>query len=114
MTLSLHDALPISAKELLYFGESIDAERAYQLQIVNQVVDKDKLLSTAQEWAEKLAQKATVALRMMKLAVNTGANVDLESALTIKATCYDGDFATVDCKAGIAACIVNRKPTCTG
>lgn len=103
-----------TAKELLYFGESIDAERAYQLQIVNQVVDKDKLLSTAQEWAEKLAQKATVALRMMKLAVNTGANVDLESALTIEATCYDGAFATEDRKEGIAARLENRKPKFTG
>lgn len=103
-----------TAKELLYFGEMIDAERAYQLQIVNKVVDQNELLSTAIEWAEKLAQKAPVALRMMKLAVNTGANVDIESALTIEAACYDGAFATQDCKEGMAARIENRKPNFVG
>ncbi|MFC3041458.1 enoyl-CoA hydratase/isomerase family protein [Virgibacillus xinjiangensis] len=102
------------AKELLYFGETIDAERAYQLQIVNKVVDKEELLSTAIEWAEKLTEKAPVALRMMKLAVNTGANVDLESALTIEATSYDGVFATQDRKEGMAARVENRKPNYEG
>ena len=103
-----------TAIELLYFGETIDAKRAYQLQIVNKVVDQNDLLSTAKEWAEKLAQKAPIALRMMKLAVNTGGNVDLESALTIEATCYDGAFATQDCKEGMAARIENRKPNFVG
>ncbi|MBP1970672.1 enoyl-CoA hydratase [Virgibacillus natechei] len=103
-----------TAKELLYFGETIDAERAYQLQIVNKVVDQNELSSTAKEWARKLAQKAPVALRMMKLAVNTGANVDLESALTIEATSYDGSFATQDRKEGIAARLENRKPNFKG
>ncbi len=102
------------AKELLYFAEEIDAERAYQLQIVNKVVDQYDVLSAAKEWAEKLAEKAPVALRMMKLAVNTGGNVDLESALTIEATCYDGTFATQDCKEGMAARVQNRKPNFVG
>lgn len=102
------------AKELLYFGEPIDAERAYELQIVNKVVEQNELLSAAKEWALKLTDKAPVALRMMKLAVNTGANVDLESALTIEATSYDGAFATEDAKEGIAARLENRKPNFKG
>ena len=97
------------AKELLYFGEVMDAKRAYELQIVNKVVAHEELLSTAKEWAEKLAQKAPVALRMMKLAVNTGSNVDLESALTVEAACYDGAFATEDRKAAMSAFVENRK-----
>ena len=73
-----------------------------------------KLLSAAKEWAEKLAQKAPVALRMMKLAVNTGSNVDLESALTVEATCYDGAFATQDRKEAMTAFVENRKPQFCG
>ena len=95
-------------------AESIDAERAYQLQIVNKVVKQNELVLTAMEWADKLSQKAPIALRMMKIAVNTGANVDLESALTIEATCYDGAFATQDCKEGMAARLENRKPNFIG
>jgi enoyl-CoA hydratase len=92
----------------------IDAEKALQLQIVNKVVGQDKLLSTAKEWAEKLAQKAPVALRMMKMAVNTGSNVDLESGLTVEASCYDGAFATEDCKEAMAAFFEKRKPKFVG
>ncbi|WP_338448095.1 enoyl-CoA hydratase-related protein [Niallia oryzisoli] len=103
-----------TAKELLYFGKIIDAERAYQLQIVNLVVPHDQVLSTAKEWAEELAQKAPVALRMMKLAVNTGSNVDLESALTVEAACYDGAFATQDRREGMAARLENRTPKYVG
>ena len=98
------------AKELLYFGELLDADRAYQLQIVNKVVAHDQVLSAAKEWAEKLAEKAPVALRMMKTAVNTGSNVDLESALTVEAPCYDGAFATEDRKEAMAAFFEKRKP----
>lgn len=102
------------AKELLYFGEFIDAERAYELQIVNKVVPHDQILTVAKNWAEKLAQKAPVALRMMKLAVNTGSNVDLESALTIEATSYDGAFATQDRKEAMTAFVEGRKPNYVG
>jgi enoyl-CoA hydratase len=102
------------AKELLYFGEMMDAERAYQLQIVNKVVPHNEVLTVAKEWAEKLAQKAPVALRMMKLAVHTGSNVDLESALTVEATCYDGAFATQDRKEAMTAFVENRKPHFVG
>src|SRR5690606_6197844 len=59
------------AKELLYFGDMFDAERALQLQIVNKVVAPEELQSAAKEWAEKLAEKPAVALRMVKQAVNT-------------------------------------------
>jgi enoyl-CoA hydratase len=102
------------AKELLYFGEMLDAERAYQLQIINKIVAHDQILSAAKEWAEKLAEKAPVALRMMKLAVNTGSNVDLESALTVEATAYDGAFATQDRKEAMAAFFEKRKPKFVG
>ena len=101
-------------KELLYFGEMMDAERAYQLQIVNKVVAHDQILSVAKELAEKLAEKAPVALRMMKLAINTGSNVDLESALTVEATAYDGAFATQDRKEAMAAFFEKRKPKFVG
>ncbi|WP_085992214.1 enoyl-CoA hydratase/isomerase family protein [Oceanobacillus senegalensis] len=103
-----------TAKELLYFGEPIDAERAYELQIVNKVVESSDLLPTSIEWAERLAKKAPVAMRMLKLAVNTGANVDLESALTIEATSYDGAFATEDAQEGITARLENRQPSFKG
>lgn len=102
------------AKELLYFGEMFTAERALQLQIVNKVVPSDEVLSAAKEWAEKLAEKPQVALRMLKLAVNTGANVDLESGLTIEQSCFGNAFVTEDRKEGLSAFVEKRKPNFVG
>ena len=45
-----------NSKELMFFGEMIDADRALQLQIVNKVVPQNELLSAAKEWAGKLCK----------------------------------------------------------
>lgn len=102
------------AKELLYFGEMITAEQALQWHIVNRVVPAENLLSEACEWAKKLAEKPSVALRMLKLAVNSGSNVDLESGLIIEMTCFGNAFATEDRKEGMQAFVEKRKPNFTG
>ena len=102
------------AKELLYFGDMFTAERALELQIVNKVVPSEEVLPAAKEWAEKLAQKPQVALRMLKLAVNSGANVDLESGLSIETACFGNAFATEDRKEGLSAFVEKRKPNYVG
>jgi len=102
------------AKELLYFGEMIDAQRALAIHLVNKVVPADQLLPTAKEWAEKLAQKPTMALRMLKEAVNTGANVDLQSGLMVETACFGNAFATEDRKEGMRAFAEKRKPVFVG
>lgn len=102
------------AKELLYFGEMFDAYRALELGIVNKVVPVEELLDTAKEWAEKLAQKPPVALQMVKLAVNTGGNTDMESGLIIETTCFANAFSTEDRKEGMQAFVEKRKPVFAG
>ncbi|RAK14088.1 enoyl-CoA hydratase [Anoxybacillus vitaminiphilus] len=102
------------AKELLYFGEMIDAQKALEIHLVNKVVPSEQLLSTAKEWAEKLAQKPVIAMRMLKEAVNTGANVDLESGLTFESACFRNAFATEDRKEGMRSFVEKRKPVFTG
>lgn len=102
------------AKELMYFGEMINAERAQQFQIVNKVVPQDELISSAKEWAEKLASKPPIALRMLKQAVTIGANVDLESGLTLESVCFNNAFVTQDGKEGMQAFIEKRKPVFVG
>lgn len=99
-----------AAKEILLFGEMISAERAYEIGLVNKVVPLEQLLITAKEWANKLAEKPVMAMRMLKLSINTGAKVDLDSALDIEATCFGNAFATEDRKEGMQAFIEKRKP----
>lgn len=103
-----------AAKELLFFGEMIDAERAYQIGLVNKVVPLAELLDLAKEWAAKLAQKPVMAMRMMKTAVNTGAKVDLDSALDIEGACFGNAFASEDRKEGMQSFVEKRKPNFVG
>lgn len=102
------------AKELLYFGDMFDAEKAAQLQIVNKVVEHDQLLNEAKEWSRKLAEKPPVALQMLKTAVNAGANTDIETGLTIENTCFGNAFSTEDRKEGLTAFVEKRKPEYIG
>ncbi|WP_338448769.1 enoyl-CoA hydratase-related protein [Niallia oryzisoli] len=102
------------AKELLYFGDMFDAAQALDWGIVNKVVPADELLAAAKEWAGKLAKKPPVALQMVKLAVNTGSNTDVESGLIIETTCFNTSFATEDAKEGLNAFVEKRKPVYIG
>lgn len=102
------------AKELLYFGEMLDAVRALELGIVNKVVPAEEVIPVAKEWAKKLAQKPPVALQMVKQAVNAGSNTDIESGLIIEAACFGNAFSTEDRKEGLNAFVEKRKPVYIG
>lgn len=102
------------AKELLYFGDMFDATRALDLNIVNKVVPTKEVLTTAKEWANKLAQKPPIALQMLKVAVNAGSNTSIESGLTIENSCFANAFSTEDRKEGLNAFVEKRKPVYVG
>ncbi|WP_411739586.1 enoyl-CoA hydratase/isomerase family protein [Peribacillus sp. S4] len=102
------------AKELLYFGDMIDAQRALDLHIVNKLVPAGEVLETAKEWAGNLAKKPPVALQMVKTAVNAGGNTDLESGLIIESVCFGNAFSTEDRKEGLKAFVEKREPIYSG
>ena len=61
---------PRKAKELLFTGDSISAQQADQLGMVNRVVPLDELMPTCMALAQKIARNDAFALRMAKRAVN--------------------------------------------
>jgi enoyl-CoA hydratase len=61
---------PRKAKELLFTGDSIDAETAYQLGMVNHVVPLDELNNKTMELAEKIANVPSFSLLMIKNSIN--------------------------------------------
>jgi enoyl-CoA hydratase len=101
-------------KELIYFGEMIDANRAHELQIVNKVVPHESLLEETLTWARKLANKPAIALQMAKLAINYGKNVDTESGLIMETTAFSTAFSSEDAKEGLTAFMEKRKPQYVG
>lgn len=102
------------AKELLYFAEMFDAERAKDLGIVNKIVAGEELMYEATEWAKKLADKPPIALQMLKLAVNEGSNTNLDTGLSIENTCFANAFSTEDRKEGLSAFVEKREPVYQG
>jgi enoyl-CoA hydratase len=102
------------AKELLFFGEMIDAQTALQIGLVSQVAPLEQVLDTARQWAAKLAEKPVVAMRLMKTAVNRGANLDLDTALDLEIACFGNAFASEDRKEGMRSFLEKRKPSFVG
>lgn len=62
------------ARELLYFGDTIDAEAALRLGMVNRVVPLAELREATLKYARRLALIAPEALYAAKLAINRGAD----------------------------------------
>jgi enoyl-CoA hydratase/carnithine racemase len=62
------------ARELLYFGDAIDAETALALGMVNRVVSLAELREASLRWAKRLALISPEALCATKRAVNRGAD----------------------------------------
>src|SRR5438309_7411647 len=61
------------ARELLYFGDTIDAKAALDLGMVNRVVPRAELRERSLAWAKRLALISPEALYATKLAINRGA-----------------------------------------
>jgi enoyl-CoA hydratase len=61
---------PRRAKEFLYTGERMTAQRAYEVGMINRVVPRDELEDAAIALAERIAERPRFGLAMTKKAVN--------------------------------------------
>ncbi|MBN2397514.1 MAG: enoyl-CoA hydratase/isomerase family protein [Deltaproteobacteria bacterium] len=102
------------AKELIYTGKFISAERAYEIGLVNAVVDPDKLMDEAKEMARLIASKSVLAVRAAKEAINHGLNMTLNEGLDLESMHWSYLCGTEDQKEGAAAFIEKRKPNFVG
>jgi enoyl-CoA hydratase len=99
------------AKELVFTGRMIDAKTAEQLGIVNMVVPADKFREAVKQFAQELAQKAPVALKVAKALISKGADIGLESALAFEREGFGVVASTEDLQEGVKAFTEKRKPT---
>lgn len=66
----VHELNPRIAREFLYLGERMGAERAWQMGMVNKVVARDQLEAATYEWAGKIAQQPRLGLSLTKTVIN--------------------------------------------
>ncbi|KAF8768750.1 hypothetical protein HU200_007309 [Digitaria exilis] len=102
------------AKELIFTGRRFDAVEAVTLGVVNHCVPAGEAYQKALELAREINQKGPIAIKMVKKAINQGAEVDIASALTVEEECYEQVLHTQDRLEGLAAFVEKRKPVYTG
>jgi len=102
------------ALELILTGEIIDAGEALAIGLVSQVVPLKDLMATAEALAQNIADKAPIALRFIKEAVNKGLDLTLEQGLRLEADLYFLLHTTADRTEGIRAFVEKRKPQFKG
>jgi enoyl-CoA hydratase/carnithine racemase len=102
------------APELILLGETIKADKAERIGLVNKVVPLDSLETEAKALAEKLMQRPAVAIRAAKTAMRKGMNTSLKEGLQIEQGVFCMLFGTKDKKEGMAAFLEKRKPVFEG
>jgi enoyl-CoA hydratase len=103
------------ASELIFTGNMITAEKAKQLNIINEVFSsKDELLENAIKTAEKIASNSSIAISSAKDAILNGINMPLEDSYRYESTLFGNLFATEDQKEGMTAFTEKRKANFKG
>ncbi|OCT97972.1 hypothetical protein XELAEV_18010200mg [Xenopus laevis] len=106
------------AKELIFSARVLDGNEAKSLGLVSHVVEQNEAGDAAFKRAVALAREFTpqgpIALRMAKLAINQGIEVDLATGLAIEEACYAQIIPTKDRIEGLLAFNEKRPPRYKG
>lgn len=102
------------AKELLMTGDFLSAAEAERFGIVNHVVPAESLMEKVREIADRINERAPLAVRMAKELVNDGQNASLPTAITQEMGMTATLYATGDAREGIAAFLEKRAPVFGG
>ena len=97
------------AMELIYTADTIDAQRALEIGMVNHVVPADQLMDEAMKLAQKICTNAQKAIRASKLAIRRGIDCDISTAVSYEALAFATCFGTEDQKEGMQAFLEKRK-----
>jgi enoyl-CoA hydratase/carnithine racemase len=98
------------AKELVMTGKIISAEEAYLINLVNAVVDDEKLMGEALAMARMITKHSPVALGLAKRSIQHAVDTDLRTAMEFESACFSVAFSSVDQKEGMRAFLEKRKP----
>ena len=103
-----------TAKELVFTGELVGAERAESLGLFNHVYPDEKFDERAEEFIEGIATGPTVALRTSKRLVRQGFESSLDQAMENEAAAQAAVFETHDHREGAEAFMASEKPDFEG
>lgn len=106
------------AKELIFTGRRLSGAQAQALGLVNHAVAQNEEGDAAYHRARALAQEilpqAPTAVRLSKVAIDRGIEVDIASGMAIEGICYAQNIPTRDRLEGMAAFREKRLPRFVG
>ena len=99
---------PNRANELVFSGRIINAVRAREWGIVNEVFAPEELLPKARATAQEIAAKGSLGVAYAKDAIVNGMNMTKEDGFRYEASLFGVLFATHDQREGMAAFLEKR------
>lgn len=96
--------------EMVLNNRTLTAEEALRFGLVNRVVPVERYLEEAITLAQEIAERAPLAVRLAKEAVNLAFETSLSEGLAAERRAFYFLFSTQDQKEGMAAFIAKRKP----
>ena len=102
------------ALELLLSGETIDAQEAWRIGLVNRVVAAEALLTEATSLLRKILAQGPLAVAAVLEAVDAGAEMSSDEALLLEANHFGLLSSTHDMHEGMRAFLEKRAPKFEG
>ncbi|HUI63194.1 MAG TPA: enoyl-CoA hydratase-related protein [Bacteroidota bacterium] len=102
------------AMEMVLTGRMITADEAYRWGLVNKVVPAEALLDEARVWANEIASKPPLAVRLAKESVLAAFETTLDGGLEFERKNFYLLFSSEDQKEGMRAFVEKRPPQWTG
>lgn len=106
------------AKELIYTAATLNGKEAFEIGLVNNYVTQnekgDAAYHKALEMASKILPNGPIGVKMAKVAISKGSEVDISTGLSIEEACYAQVIPTKDRLEGLLAFKEKRKPVYKG
>jgi enoyl-CoA hydratase/carnithine racemase len=98
------------ARELILSGESISAQEAFRLNLVNKVVPRKEVLNAAKELARKIAGKSSLAIRAAMDSIRMSTQLDETNGLAHEAEQIIALTGSANAQEGLKAFLEKRQP----
>mmetsp|Transcript_450 Transcript_450/g.262 ORF Transcript_450/g.262 Transcript_450/m.262 type:complete len:264 (+) Transcript_450:104-895(+) len=102
------------AKEMIFTGKMISADKAKEIGLVNKIVSPDTLMEEVLKTAKSISSKGKVSLRAAKESINYGMETDSKTGCKFEIDAFALCIASEDAKEGTSAFLEKRKPTFKG